>query len=133
MTEVDRILDQYDRAVNGDAWHGDSVWKILDGISAEQAAARANPQRHTIWELVAHMTFWETQVFRRLNNLPDMPTELNFPAMPEPTTRKTGKPRWATFDGPISSSVSAFPDSIALDSIRHLEAAINRSISRSME
>ena len=41
MTEVERILDQYDRAMNGDAWHGDPVWKILDGISAEQAACRA--------------------------------------------------------------------------------------------
>jgi DinB superfamily len=85
MTEVDRILDQYDRAMNGDAWHGDPVWTILEGISAEQAARRVHPQRHTIWELVAHMTFWETQVYRRLNHLPEMPTEkLNFPAMPEP-------------------------------------------------
>jgi hypothetical protein len=78
MTEVDRILDQYGRAVSGDAWHGDPVWTILEGISAEQAASRV--------ELVAHMTFWETQVYRRINNLPEMPTEgLNFPAMPEPT------------------------------------------------
>jgi hypothetical protein len=86
MTEVDRMLDQYDRALTGDAWHGDPVWTILEGISAQQASSRAHPQRHTIWELVAHMTFWETQVYRRLNNLPDRPTEqLNFPAMPEPT------------------------------------------------
>ena len=43
-------------------------------------------RRHTIWELVAHMTFWETEVYRRLNNLPPRPTEeLNFPAMPEET------------------------------------------------
>ena len=57
MTEVERILDQYDRAMNGDAWHGDPVWKILDGISAEQAARRAAANTHTIWELVAHMTY----------------------------------------------------------------------------
>ncbi len=105
MTEVDRILDQYDRAMNGDAWHGDPVWKILDGISAEQAAARAHPQRHTIWELVAHMTFWETQVFRRLNNLPDMPTEeLNFPAMPEPTAEN-----WQTTLGDFRQVQSRVP------------------------
>ena len=86
MTEVERILDQYDRAMNGDAWHGDPVWKILDGISAEQAARRVEANSHTIWELVTHMTFWETQVKRRLNNLPDRPTaELNFPATPAAT------------------------------------------------
>ena len=32
------------------------------------------------------MTFWETEVYRRLNNLPARsPEELNFPAMPEAT------------------------------------------------
>jgi uncharacterized damage-inducible protein DinB len=72
--------------MNGEAWHGDPVWQILDGISAEQAARRSLPGRHTIWELVAHMTFWETEVYRRLNNLPARSTEeLNFPAMPEAT------------------------------------------------
>lgn len=86
MTEVERILDQYDRAMNGDAWHGDPVWKILAGVSAEQAFRRPIPERHTIWELVAHMTFWETEVYRRLNNLsPRSTEELNFPAMPEAT------------------------------------------------
>jgi len=84
MTGVERILDQYDRAMNGDAWHGDPVWKILDGISAEQAGCRVHPNAHTIWELVAHMTFWETEVYRRLNGLPARsPAELNFPAMRE--------------------------------------------------
>ena len=86
MTEVERILDQYDRAMQGDAWHGDPIWQILDGISAKQAAHRPHAQRHTTWELVAHMTFWETEVDRRLNNMPPRSVEkLNFPAMPEPT------------------------------------------------
>jgi|SRR5271165_1527689 len=86
MTEVDRILDQYDRAVDGDAWHGDPVWKILEGISAQQAASRVLKREHNIWELVAHITFWETQVYRRISNLPERPIEeLNFPAMPEVT------------------------------------------------
>ena len=86
MTEVERILDQYDRAMNGDAWHGDPVWKILGGLSAEHAAWRAAKQVHTIWQLVSHMTFWETEVFRRLNRLPARPVEeLNFPPMPDVT------------------------------------------------
>lgn len=86
MTEVQRILDQYDRALNGNAWHGDPVWKILDGISAPQAARRAQANTHPIWELVAHMTYWETEVSRRINGLPARPADdLNFPAMPEAT------------------------------------------------
>lgn len=86
MSELERIADQYDRAMNGDAWHGDPVWNILEGISAEQAARRAEAPTHTIWELVSHMTFWETEVCRRLNRLPPRSTEeFNFPAMPEAT------------------------------------------------
>jgi uncharacterized damage-inducible protein DinB len=86
MTEVERILDQYDRVMNGDAWHGDPMWKILDGISASEAASRAHPDAHSIWELVSHVTFWESEVYRRLNNLPARPyKELNFPAAPQMT------------------------------------------------
>ena len=91
MTEVERIIDQYDRAMNGDAWHGDPVWKTLEGISPEVAADRPLSAIHTIWELVAHMTFWETEVYRRLNNLPARSVdELNFPAMREATARELG-------------------------------------------
>jgi uncharacterized damage-inducible protein DinB len=86
MTETERLLDQYDRIMNGQAWHGDPVWKILDGILPDQAATRLHANTHTIWELVAHMTFWETVVYRRLNGLPvELREELNFPAMLEPT------------------------------------------------
>jgi uncharacterized damage-inducible protein DinB len=86
MSEVDRILNQYDRAMSGDAWHGDPVWKILDGITAKQAATPADSNVHCIWELVSHMTFWETEVCRRLKLLPPRPPdELNFPPVGEVT------------------------------------------------
>lgn len=86
MSEIARILDQYDRAMSGDAWHGDPVWTILDGITAQQAATRPDRNVHNIWELVSHITFWETEVYRRLKHLPPRsPDKLNFLATPEPT------------------------------------------------
>jgi uncharacterized damage-inducible protein DinB len=86
MNETERILEQYDRAINGNAWHGDAVWKVLEGITAEQAAQRAQADTHSIWELVAHMAFWETEVCRRLSGLSARSVEeLNFPAAPEAT------------------------------------------------
>jgi hypothetical protein len=88
MTEVDRILDHYDRTMHGHAWHGDSLWKILKGISPRQAATHVDPKAHNIWELVAHMTFWETQVYRRLNHLPDRSAvKRNFPPTPDATAK----------------------------------------------
>ena len=84
MSEVERILDQYDRAMHGDAWHGDNVWCILDTVEPQQAFVRLLDERHTIWELVTHMTFWETVVRRRLEGVTSKPDErLNFPLTPE--------------------------------------------------
>jgi len=92
MSEVYRILDQYDRAMNGDAWHGDTVWKILEDITPEEAAMYARANAHNIWELVSHMTFWETEVYRRLKHLPARsPAKLNFPATPEVTAENWNK------------------------------------------
>jgi hypothetical protein len=84
MSEVERILDQYDRAMTGEAWHGDNVWSILEAIEWVNAFERPLAQKHTIWELVAHMAFWETEVRKRLEGVATSPDEkLNFPHTPE--------------------------------------------------
>lgn len=86
MSELNRILNHYDNVLNGDPWHGDPVWKILEGIPAETAAARPLGGTHGIWELVSHMTFWEGVVTKRLAGArAGLVEELNFPPMPEPT------------------------------------------------
>ena len=66
MREVDRIVDQLQRAYNGDAWYGPSVRAALEGVDARQAAARPEPAAHTICEIVLHMTAWTREVTRRL-------------------------------------------------------------------
>ena len=70
MSEVDRIADQFRRAFDGEAWHGPSVLPLLEGVSAEQAAARPIPGAHTIWELTQHIRAWEGACLRRLNGDP---------------------------------------------------------------
>ena len=54
----ERIADRFHEALLHDPWHGDSVRKILGGISAEQAAAHPIPDAHSVWEIVHHMTAW---------------------------------------------------------------------------
>ena len=86
MSEINRILGHYDEVLNGAAWHGDPMWQILDGISAEAAAARPLPQAHTIWEIVMHMIFWEEVATKRLTGArAGLVEELNFPPMPAVT------------------------------------------------
>jgi uncharacterized damage-inducible protein DinB len=66
MSETTRIADQLRRAFGGEAWHGDSLLEILDGVTAAQAAARPIGNAHSIWELVLHIAAWDGAVRRRL-------------------------------------------------------------------
>lgn len=65
--EIERIVDQMDRAFDGRAWHGPPVMKILRGVTAREASARLFPETHTIWELVNHMASWKRIVARRIS------------------------------------------------------------------
>src|ERR1039458_7782464 len=57
-SEAARIADQLRRAFDGEAWHGDSLFEVLEGVTAAQAAARPISGAHTIWELVLHIAAW---------------------------------------------------------------------------
>lgn len=74
-TEIDRIRDQYRRAFDGEAWHGPSVLSILNGVTAEQAAAHPISGAHSIWELTLHIAAWERACKRRLEGDPAQLTD----------------------------------------------------------
>ena len=65
MTERDRLIDQLEREIGGEPWHGPSLTSILEGISPEHAARRPSPDAHSIWEILLHMTGWKREVARR--------------------------------------------------------------------
>lgn len=66
MSEIERILDQMDRAFSGDAWHGPSLMSLLEGVSAKSAAKRSIAGAHSIWELVNHIAAWNTIMCREM-------------------------------------------------------------------
>lgn len=74
-TEVERIRDQFRRAFDGDAWHGPSVRQLLEGITAQQAAAHPIPGAHSIWQLTLHIAAWERACRRRLEGDPAQLTD----------------------------------------------------------
>ena len=73
--EVDRIRDQFRRAFEGEAWHGPAVLALLDGVTAQQAAAHPIAGAHSIWELTLHIAAWERACLRRLNGDPAQLTD----------------------------------------------------------
>jgi len=79
-SESARIADQLRRAFDGDAWHGDSVFEILQGVTATHAAARPIKNAHTIWELVLHIAAWDNAVLQRLDGVAvELSDAQNFP------------------------------------------------------
>ena len=70
MSEVSRLVDQFERAIDGDAWHGDPVMTILGRVSFETAGAKPSKGAHSIREIVRHMTAWTNEVRLRMNGEP---------------------------------------------------------------
>jgi uncharacterized damage-inducible protein DinB len=68
--ETSRLIDELNRAIEGDTWHGDSIALILEGVQSEQASARPIAGAHSIWEIVRHMTAWTGEAARRLAGHP---------------------------------------------------------------
>jgi len=109
MPEIGYILAHYDSVLHGDAWHGDPLWRVLDDISAETAAARPIPDAHTIWEIVMHMAFWEGVAAKRLAGLrAGLVEELNFPPMPAATEE-----HWQKTLQELRASNRAFREALA--------------------
>ena len=55
MSEINRILDHYDDVLNGEPWHGDPIWQILDGISGRNCCGPALGGRsHHLGDRDAH-------------------------------------------------------------------------------
>lgn len=81
MSEIERIADQAERAYRGEAWHGPSVREVLQGVGADQAAARPLPGAHTIRELVVHVIVWMNEARARLagEGRDDLPPEEDWP------------------------------------------------------
>lgn len=57
--------------------------KSVEGLTAAQAAWKPVPQRHSIWQIVAHVVFWREEALRRLAGQPkaaeDVVARMNFP------------------------------------------------------
>lgn len=114
MTQTSLLADQVRRAFDGEAWHGDPMMEILEGISAKQAAQRPINNGHSIWELVLHIEAWDSAVLRRSGGTAvELSDTENFPAVKdtsETAWRKAVQGMKDTHEK-LVKAVAAFPDS----------------------
>ncbi len=127
MSEVRRIEDQLRRAFEGQAWHGDSLMELLNGVTASQAAAKPLKDVHSIWELVSHITFWE-DVSRRRAEGDETPVENLADGWTSPTD--TSDAAWQQTLERLRQSNEALCQTIAqLDDMRLKESAAGQPYS----
>lgn len=83
MNEVKFLRAQIETTFKGDSWHGPSLLNTLDGVDLEQAMSRPLGERHTIWELVDHTTFWLEAVLDAVKDkaMPDPRKAADWPSM----------------------------------------------------
>ena len=82
--ECEQIADQLFSTLKGEAWYGDSVQEILEGVTCEQALSHPIPSAHSIWELVHHVDAWSKFAYGAVQGIsipgwPNMPQEQDFP------------------------------------------------------
>ncbi|MGB6032577.1 MAG: DinB family protein, partial [Bacteroidota bacterium] len=65
-TETALLLDIIDEAFDRRSWHGTNLRGSIRGLSTGEAAWRARPGRHNIWEITVHAAYWKYTVYRRL-------------------------------------------------------------------
>lgn len=66
MTPIDVLLRSIDEAFERKSWHGANLRGSIRGVTALEAAWRAQPQRKNIHEMVLHCAYWKYTVRRRL-------------------------------------------------------------------
>jgi hypothetical protein len=60
------LVELIDQAFDLKAWHGPNLRGAIRRLTAEQAAWRPRPRRHSIAELVVHCAYWKYAVRRKL-------------------------------------------------------------------
>jgi uncharacterized damage-inducible protein DinB len=110
MREVDRIVEQLQRAFDGDAWHGPTLLSILRDVNARQAATKPIAHAHSIWEIVLHLITWKNVVRRRLAGEAVEPT----PEEDWPRIDKVNESAWKNTCAALKSAHQQLAQTVSL-------------------
>jgi uncharacterized damage-inducible protein DinB len=66
MTTRELVLDHLVHTFEKEAWQP-SLAMAVEGLTAAQAAWKPGPRRHSIWQIVRHITLWKQAVLDALD------------------------------------------------------------------
>jgi len=98
----DSTIQLWNEAWSAGLWAA-SWAKAVEGLSAQQAAWKPSPRRHSIWQIVGHMIFWREEALRRLAGQARTPEDQvaarNFP---DPT--EVSESAWSALRGSLEET-----------------------------
>ncbi|GAA4338313.1 hypothetical protein GCM10023149_48250 [Mucilaginibacter gynuensis] len=66
MSTAQKLQQELENVLSGDAWYGSPVYNIIAQVSFEAAYERPPNHAHSIAEIVLHMLGWTEEVIRRM-------------------------------------------------------------------
>lgn len=125
MQETARIVDQLQRAYDGDAWYGPRLSGLLADVTPGEAAARPLAGAHTIWEIVLHVSAWvETVRLRLVSGRGDQPAEGDWPAVEATATDEAS---WMSLRATLEERVETLAHDVAALDDNRLAEGIGRA------
>ncbi len=112
MLDTEILADQISRAFRGESWHGPAVREVLEGVSAEDAAAYPIAGAHSIWEIVLHMAGGYRLVLRRVRGeQAQLSPDEEWPPVAEPSSDAWREDQRALdeLNQQLQGAVRAFP------------------------
>jgi uncharacterized damage-inducible protein DinB len=132
----DVILSILAESYSGPAWHGPSVLEALDGVAADTASRKPDPNRNSIWELVLHLAHGRHLLTARtldgeVESFPRAIREPWWPVSPERSDAAAWKADLALLDATQTHLMSAIRDATP-EQLARVPAGADQSIARQL-
>ena len=120
MNEIELIIDRLKTTFDGGAFHGPNFMDNLKEVDAEEARRRPIEERHTIWEIVNHCTFWIDAAVGALKGKKMPPMGEDWPLMGETESEWTNAiENLRKAHEELVKSISNFDESRLEDKVRN--------------
>ena len=109
MSEQERIRWLIERIRDGYGWHGWDMDKLLEDVTAAEAATTVVPGTHTIWQIVEHAIAWRQVATRRIEGrkVAGPSEQENWPVTPD-----ASESAWAATKAELEASRTRFVEAM---------------------
>ena len=76
--EINRIVKLFADLQHGDCWVGTNYKETLNGVDHNTASRNMAVGTNSIWQLIAHITYWRTRVVNRITGSDNPPPFADF-------------------------------------------------------